>query len=129
MRQSPLYEVLGQLGMWGMVVSGVQASILEHQKMRESTWNSANSLLSRFRFGVSSSSSAFLVTLLLAYTAGAYFVAIGNITLIFTTAMFVMYTIAPLLYRLASSTYYNLSLRSASFYGLLFGTSQKSNSA
>lgn len=86
-RQLPLYEVLGQLGMWGMIVSGVQASVLEHKKMRESTWNGAN------------------VALLLAYTA----------------AMFVMYTVAPLLYRLASSTYYNLSLRSASFYGLLFG--------
>jgi len=35
--------------------------------------------------------------------------------------MFVMYTVAPLLYRIASATYYNLSLRSASFYGLLFG--------
>jgi len=45
-----------------------------------------------------------------------------NITLILTVAMFVMYTVAPLLYRLASSTYYNLSLRSANFYGLLFGT-------
>ena len=44
-------------------------------------------------------------------------------TLILTLAMFVMYTVAPLLYRLASSTYYNLSLRSASFYGLLFGAS------
>jgi solute carrier family 35 protein F1/2 len=41
--------------------------------------------------------------------------------------MLVMYTVAPLLYRLASSTYYNLSLRSASFYGLLFGTSSISN--
>ncbi|KAF8261903.1 DUF914-domain-containing protein [Lactarius quietus] len=86
-RQSPLYEVLGQLGLWGMIVSGVQASILEHKKMGESTWNSTN------------------LTLLFAYTA----------------AMFVMYTVAPLLYRIASATYYNLSLRSASFYGLLFG--------
>ncbi|KAI9451997.1 hypothetical protein BJY52DRAFT_1190615 [Lactarius psammicola] len=86
-RRSPLYEVLGQLGMWGMTISSVQAFILEHKKMRVSTWNDAN------------------LTLLFAYTL----------------AMFVMYTVAPLLYRLASSTYYNLSLRSASFYGLLFG--------
>ncbi|KAH8980384.1 solute carrier family 35 member SLC35F1/F2/F6 [Lactarius hatsudake] len=86
-RRSPLYEVLGQLGMWGMIINGVQASILEHKKMRESTWSGAN------------------LTLVFAYTA----------------AMFVMYTVAPLLYRLASSTYYNLSLRSANFYGLIFG--------
>ena len=67
------------------------------------------------------------VTLLLAYTAGAYFVILYNLTLILTVALFVMYTVAPLLYRLASSTYYNLSLRSASFYGLLFGASPISN--
>lgn len=35
--------------------------------------------------------------------------------------MFILYTVAPLLYRMASSTYYNLSLLSSDFYGLLFG--------
>ncbi len=36
-------------------------------------------------------------------------------------AMLVLYVVQPLLYRLASSTYYNLSLLSSNFYGLLFG--------
>lgn len=35
--------------------------------------------------------------------------------------MFILYTVAPLLYRLASSTYYNISLLTSDFYGLLFG--------
>lgn len=35
--------------------------------------------------------------------------------------MFILYTVAPLLYRMASSAYYNLSLLSSDFYGLLFG--------
>ena len=35
--------------------------------------------------------------------------------------MFILYTVAPLLYRLASSAYFNLSLLSSDFYGLLFG--------
>jgi hypothetical protein len=35
--------------------------------------------------------------------------------------MFILYTVAPLLYRLASSAYYNLSLLSSDFFGLLFG--------
>ncbi|KAG8925889.1 hypothetical protein FRC02_009358 [Tulasnella sp. 418] len=39
----------------------------------------------------------------------------------FTAAMLILYTIAPILYRMASSTYYNLSLLSSDFYGLLFG--------
>ena len=36
--------------------------------------------------------------------------------------MFILYTVAPLLYRMASSTYYNISLLTSEFYGLLFGT-------
>ena len=35
--------------------------------------------------------------------------------------MFIFYTVAPILYRMASSAYYNLSLLSSDFYGLLFG--------
>lgn len=38
-RQSPLYEVVGQLGMWGTLINGIQASSLEHQGMRDATWN------------------------------------------------------------------------------------------
>ena len=35
--------------------------------------------------------------------------------------MVILYTVAPILYRLASSAYFNLSLLSSDFYGLLFG--------
>ena len=37
--------------------------------------------------------------------------------------MLILYTVAPLLYRMASSAYFNLSLLSSDFYGLLFGLS------
>jgi hypothetical protein len=43
-RRSPLYEVVGQLGMWGVIINGVQASIIEHHKMREVTWDGRNSM-------------------------------------------------------------------------------------
>lgn len=86
-RRRPLYEVVGQLGMWGVIISGIQASSIEHHKMKEVTWSGRN------------------IGLLFAYTA----------------AMFILYTVAPLLYRLASSAYFNLSLLSSDFYGLLFG--------
>jgi len=86
-RRRPLYEVVGQLGMWGLIVSSIQASAIEHHKMREMIWSGRN------------------IGLLVAYTA----------------AMFILYTVAPLLYRLASSAYFNLSLLSSDFYGLLFG--------
>ncbi|KAI0821548.1 hypothetical protein BC629DRAFT_1461872 [Irpex lacteus] len=86
-RRSPLYEVVGQLGMWGVLINGIQAAGLEHKAMTQASWNGAT------------------IGLLVAYTA----------------AMFILYTVAPILYRMASSAYYNLSLLSSDFYGLLFG--------
>ncbi|KAJ6518680.1 DUF914-domain-containing protein [Mycena sanguinolenta] len=87
-RKRPLYEVVGQLGMWGCIICAIQAAGLEHDAMHTATWNGAT------------------VGILLAYTA----------------AMFILYTVAPMLYRMASSAYYNLSLLSSDWYGLIFGT-------
>ncbi|KAF9820618.1 hypothetical protein IEO21_01321 [Rhodonia placenta] len=86
-RKSPLYEVVGQLGMWGMIINGIQAAGLEHKDMVQATWDGKN------------------IGILVAYTA----------------SMFILYTVAPMLYRMASSAYYNLSILSSDFYGLLFG--------
>ncbi|CAE6532432.1 unnamed protein product [Rhizoctonia solani] len=85
-RQRPLYEVVGQLGMYAMIINAIQASGLEHDGMRSANWNGG------------------VIGLLFAYTI----------------AMFILYTTAPLIYRAASSVYYNLSLLSSNFYGLLF---------
>jgi len=86
-RRSPLYEVIGQLGMWGVLINGIQAAALEHGSMKTASWNGAT------------------IGILIAYTA----------------AMLILYTVAPILYRMASSAYFNLSLLSSDFYGLLFG--------
>lgn len=43
MRKSPLYEVVGQLGMWGMIINGIQAAGLEHKDMVQATWDGKNS--------------------------------------------------------------------------------------
>jgi len=86
-RKRPLYEVVGQLGMFGFLICGAQAAGLEHEGMKTATWNGAT------------------IGILMAYTA----------------AMFILYTVAPLLYRMASSAYYNLSLLSSDWYGLIFG--------
>ena len=45
----------------------------------------------------------------------------AGLLLAYTAAMFIMYTTAPIVYRLASSVFYNLNLLSANFFGLLFG--------
>ncbi|KAJ3487821.1 hypothetical protein NLJ89_g11677 [Agrocybe chaxingu] len=86
-RKRPLYEVVGQLGMWGFLINGVQSSALEWRAMKEAPWGGD------------------IIGLLMA----------------FTCAMLFLYTLAPMLYRLASSAYFNLSLLSSDFYGLLFG--------
>ena len=55
MRRSPLYEVVGQLGMWGMIINAIQAAGLEHKAMREATWSGMNSV---FRSSASTLSRA-----------------------------------------------------------------------
>lgn len=42
-RRSPLYEVVGQLGMWGMIINGIQAAGLEHHDMTQASWNGKTS--------------------------------------------------------------------------------------
>jgi len=39
------------------------------------------------------------------------------------SAMLTLYTLAPLLYRAASSPFYNMSLLTSDFYTLIFGVS------
>ncbi|KDN47634.1 hypothetical protein RSAG8_03424, partial [Rhizoctonia solani AG-8 WAC10335] len=102
-RKRPLYEVVGQLGMYGMIINAIQASGLEHKHMREATWNGG------------------VIGLLVAYTIGKPSLHIMSKTDACGLAMFILYTTAPLIYRAASSVYYNLSLLSSDFYGLLFG--------
>jgi len=37
-RKRPLYEVVGQMGMWGLIISSVQATILERNKIPSVPW-------------------------------------------------------------------------------------------
>lgn len=43
-RKSPLYEVVGQLGMWGTIINGIQASALEHKQWKLSNWDGGVSM-------------------------------------------------------------------------------------
>ena len=42
-RKSPLYEVVGQMGMWGVLINGIQAAGLEHKDMTRMSWSGENS--------------------------------------------------------------------------------------
>lgn len=39
-----LSQVIGQLGMYGTLINGIQAAALEHVGMRNATWNGATSM-------------------------------------------------------------------------------------
>ncbi|KAK4049159.1 hypothetical protein OIV83_004322 [Microbotryomycetes sp. JL201] len=86
-RQRPMYEVMGQLGLWGCFVNAVQSAAAERKVFATVPW------------------SVPVIGLLVAYTSG----------------MLVLYTLAPIVYRLASSPFANISILTSDFYGLLFG--------
>lgn len=37
------WQVVGQLGMWGTLINGIQAASLEHVDMTTASWNGATS--------------------------------------------------------------------------------------
>jgi solute carrier family 35 protein F1/2 len=89
--------------MWGTIINGIQASSLEHYDMTQASWNGAT------------------IGFLVAYTAGKHSALYWRSINFVPLAMFLLYTTAPLLYRSASSAFYNISLLTSDFYGLLFG--------
>ncbi|KAL1639844.1 hypothetical protein SLS58_007588 [Diplodia intermedia] len=83
----PMYEVLGQLGLWAMFVNGVQAAIFDRPSFRSATWDSA---------------------------VGGYMTG-------YTLILFLFYSLAPLLFRLASAAFFNISLLTGNFWGVIIG--------
>ncbi|PKY37670.1 DUF914-domain-containing protein [Rhizophagus irregularis] len=85
-RKRPLYEVIGQLGFYGSIVSAIQLAALERTELAGVIWNGE------------------LVGILIAYTI----------------VMILFYTGAPILFRLSSAAFFNLSLLTSDFYSLTF---------
>ncbi|GAA5895628.1 uncharacterized protein JCM6883_001566 [Sporobolomyces salmoneus] len=86
-RQRPLYEIVGQMGFWGMFINGIQGAGLEHHLFHTVTWNGT------------------IIGCLIGYVC----------------AMLFLYSLAPILFRLSSSPFYNLSILTSDFFGLLIG--------
>jgi len=110
--------------MWGTLINGIQAASLEHVDMTTASWNGATSALFRCTYTLDWAHLLLTVGFLVAYTAGRLLLhnylhprADNHLP-----AMFILYTTAPLLYRMASSAFYNISLLTSDFYGLIFGT-------
>jgi solute carrier family 35 protein F1/2 len=85
--ERPLYEVVGQLGFWGMLINGTQAGIFDRNSFRTATWNGK---------------------------VGGYLTG-------YTLCLSLFYSLAPILFRLASAAFFNISLLTGNFWGVVIG--------
>lgn len=85
--KKPLYEVVGQLAFWAMIIMGVQAAIFDRGAIADATWNGK---------------------------VGGYLVG-------YVLTMLILYSTTPILFRMSSAVFYNLSLLTSDFWGLLIG--------
>lgn len=83
----PMYEVVGQLAFWGMLINGVQAAIFNRTQFQMATWNSA----------------------------------IGGYLAGYTIMLFIFYTLAPIMFRISSAVFFNISMLTMNFWGLIIG--------
>ena len=89
--------------MWGVIINGIQAAALEHKGIKAGPWD------------------AHVIGYLVIYTASMFILyseSTGD-----HSSEFCLYpsAVAPMLYRSASSTYFNISILSSDFYGLVIG--------
>ncbi|PVI05033.1 DUF914-domain-containing protein [Periconia macrospinosa] len=85
--ERPLYEVVGQMGFWGMLINGAQAGIFDRASFRAAVWNSK---------------------------VGGYLTG-------YTLILFLFYSLAPVMFRLTSAAFFNISLLTGNFWGVAIG--------
>ena len=83
----PTYEVLSFLGLFGILINGVQAAIFDRQSFQDATWNGS----------------------VIGYMIG------------YTICLFIFYSLVPLLLRMASAAFFNISLLTGNFWGAIIG--------
>ena len=80
--KKPLYEVVGQLCFWGMIINGAQAGIFDRASFRSATWDGS---------------------------VAGYLVG-------YTLCLTIFYSVAPILFRLSSAAFFNISLLTVNFW-------------
>ncbi|KAL8955249.1 MAG: hypothetical protein Q9183_006726, partial [Haloplaca sp. 2 TL-2023] len=83
----PLYEVVGQLGFWGMLWNGAQAGIFDRSSFQTASWTPK---------------------------VGGYLTG-------FTLILSLFYSLAPVMFRLSSAAFFNISLLTGNFWGVCIG--------
>ncbi|KAF3395745.1 hypothetical protein F1880_006712 [Penicillium rolfsii] len=85
--KKPVYEVLGQLSLYGCIIDGVQSAIFERSNYHTSVWDGK---------------------------VGGYLTG-------FTLCLSLFYCLAPLMFRLSSAAFFNISLLTMNFWGVCIG--------
>lgn len=83
----PMYEVLGMLGLFGIIINGITASIFDRSSFQHATWDGQ---------------------------VGGYLVG-------YTLALALFYTLAPIILRMASAAFFDISLLTGNFWGVIIG--------
>jgi len=86
--KKPLFEVIGQLAFWGMLINGTQAGIFDRASFRSATWNGK---------------------------VAGYMIG-------YTLTMLIFYSLVPILLRMASAAFFNISILTTNFWSVLIGT-------
>jgi solute carrier family 35 protein F1/2 len=83
----PMYEVVGMLSLWGVIINGVQSAIFDRNTIRNANWTTAT---------------------------GGYMAGYDLILVLF-------YSICPLVFRMGSAAFLNISLLTGNFWGAIVG--------
>ncbi|KAB8295977.1 hypothetical protein EYC80_008794 [Monilinia laxa] len=83
----PMYEVLGMLGLFGIIINGITAAIFDRHSFETAVWDGQ---------------------------VGGYIVG-------YTLALTLFYTLAPIILRMASAAFFDISLLTANFWGVIIG--------
>lgn len=83
----PMYEVLSMLGLFGMIIIGIQAAIFDRDSFNSATWNG---------------------------DVAGWLVG-------YTLALTLFYSLAPLILRMASAAFFDISLLTGNFWGTIIG--------
>lgn len=83
----PAYEVLGMLGLFGIIINGTTAAIFDRQSMADAVWDGE----------------------IAGYIVG------------YTLILALFYSLAPVILRMASAVFFDISLLTGNFWGVIIG--------
>ncbi|KAH0537591.1 hypothetical protein FGG08_005623 [Glutinoglossum americanum] len=90
----PLYEVVGQIGFWGMIINGAQAGIFDRAAFRSATWDGQ---------------------------VGGYLLPLFS-SFSITNGVVGRDSFTPIMFRMSSAAFFNISLLTGNFWGVAIGT-------